>query len=118
VRLYQIYRGSGLINATVLAFDTELPHLKDGENSVYGTLSVARQVLAAEQREQRDLWGDAIRRTEAINLKTITLIGEVAPNTPPEAVERGAPGCTCGEPPFAPPEPADDCPFHGGKLMT
>lgn len=26
--------------------------------------------------------------------------------------ERGAPGCTCGTPPFAPREPADDCPFH------
>lgn len=25
---------------------------------------------------------------------------------------RGAPGCTCGTPPFAPPEPSDDCPFH------
>jgi hypothetical protein len=28
------------------------------------------------------------------------------------AVKRGAPGCTCGTPPFAPPEPASDCPFH------
>jgi len=25
---------------------------------------------------------------------------------------RGAPGCTCGTPPFAPPEPSNDCPFH------
>ena len=28
-------------------------------------------------------------------------------------VDRGAPGCTCGTPPFSPPEPADDCPHHG-----
>lgn len=26
---------------------------------------------------------------------------------------RGAPGCTCGTPPFAPPEPSADCPYHG-----
>lgn len=26
---------------------------------------------------------------------------------------RGAPGCTCGSPPFAPPEPSADCPYHG-----
>lgn len=36
-------------------------------------------------------------------------------------VPRGAPGCTCGAPPFAPPEPSDDCPFHGpvdaGKVV-
>lgn len=38
----------------------------------------------------------------------------------PEAVDvervdvpRGAPGCTCGTPPFAPPEPSADCPHHG-----
>lgn len=30
-----------------------------------------------------------------------------------ESVPRGAPGCTCGTPPFAPPEPSSDCPFHG-----
>jgi hypothetical protein len=31
------------------------------------------------------------------------------------SVERGAPGCTCGTPPFAPPEPSDDCPFHAER---
>lgn len=31
-------------------------------------------------------------------------------------IERGAPGCTCGTPPYAPPEPASDCPFHSGGL--
>lgn len=30
--------------------------------------------------------------------------------TPP--VPRGTPGCTCGTPPFAPPEPSEDCPLH------
>src|SRR5262245_51024995 len=29
-------------------------------------------------------------------------------------IPRGAPGCTCGEPPFAPPEASPDCPYHGG----
>jgi hypothetical protein len=29
------------------------------------------------------------------------------------AVPRGTPGCTCGTPPFAPPEPSADCPYHG-----
>lgn len=29
---------------------------------------------------------------------------------------RGAPGCTCGTPPFAPPEPSGDCPFHGAGV--
>jgi hypothetical protein len=31
-----------------------------------------------------------------------------------EQVPRGAAGCTCGTPPFAPPEPSADCPHHGG----
>ena len=28
------------------------------------------------------------------------------------SVPLGSPGCTCGTPPFASPEPAGDCPFH------
>lgn len=32
-------------------------------------------------------------------------------------VPRSAPGCTCGTPPFAPPEPASDCPYHGGVTV-
>lgn len=28
------------------------------------------------------------------------------------SVPRGTAGCTCGTPPFAPREPAHDCPFH------
>ena len=31
---------------------------------------------------------------------------------------RGAPGCTCGTPPFAPPEPSSDCPFHGVAAVS
>jgi hypothetical protein len=32
----------------------------------------------------------------------------------PIVVARGSMGCTCGTSPFAPPEPASDCPHHGG----
>lgn len=34
------------------------------------------------------------------------------------AIPRGAPGCTCGTPPFAPPEPSDDCPFHSDETTS
>ncbi len=83
------------------------PHLEDGIRYLQGALpELARDgfdppdwsiVKELADEGYSDDEADAILE----ELKTRVLI-----------VPRGAPGCTCGTPPFAPREPASDCPHH------
>jgi hypothetical protein len=93
-------------------------HLKNSAQ-YFTTLTAARNVLADDLRQKRNAWGDAIRRVEAITKRNIvTWTAQPRPAVKPSPqvvalVPRGAQGCTCGTPPFAPREPSADCPFHG-----
>lgn len=69
MRLFKIDRSDGLLNATVVLADVGF--VDECPEGTYVTLTQARNSLANELRVERDKWGDAIRRVEAINLHTL-----------------------------------------------
>lgn len=72
MRLYRIDRSNGLLEATIVGVDIrEVQAQPDlDRKDVYATLGQARNSLAGELRVERDRWGDAIRRVEAINVRS------------------------------------------------
>jgi hypothetical protein len=65
------------------------------------------ETLRGGPRVPIEIADDARARVRAL------LAGEK--ETSAKTTPRGAPGCTCGTPPFAPPEPSGDCPFHASE---
>jgi hypothetical protein len=93
MRLYKIDRSKGLLDATIEGIEpTEVVSGVD----TFATLGQARNALATEMRVERDKWGDAIRRVEAINARSFRWRGNLSEPTCEHGYNAGQVCGICG----------------------